>query len=264
MRKIVALLPVSIVLLALLSGCLEQPKAPKELYKELVQKGGTLPNGKFNYSINFGVEERVPTETGSAYGFKNIRLNADIYSFNGNRKTVVATSTIANSATVTLFELNGELTTCTDYPAGGSSPVSGTIFCQKGDPNAVGIFTGKQFTQLFEEVRETDLTLAGEKTYAGRGCFDFLIKADAAVLQQLPKSEQESNPLPDLNGAKAEYEVCLDKQYGFASFSNLVFLRSSEAGAEEEKLLAIDTTLNSYAPAAASEADLQIPNEVVA
>jgi hypothetical protein len=245
MRKIVALLPVSIVLLALLSGCLEQPKAPKELYKELVQKGGTLPNGKFNYSINFGVEERVPTETGSAYGFKNIRLNADIYSFNGNRKTVVATSTIANSATVTLFELNGELTTCTDYPAGGSSPVSGTIFCQKGDPNAVGIFTGKQFTQLFEEVRETDLTLA-------------------AVLQQLPKSEQESNPLPDLNGAKAEYEVCLDKQYGFASFSNLVFLRSSEAGAEEEKLLAIDTTLNSYAPAAASEADLQIPSEVVA
>jgi len=261
MRKLIVLF---VVLLVMASGCLEPPKDPKELFKELVARGKSLPNGKLSYEVSLGAESG---DFGGAYGMGDIKIDMDFFSLNGNRKTLISMSAMGQSTVAAVYEVDGTITTCTE-----SGYSSGRVSCQTGNGQSaammLGLFTGQMFSGSVEEaIEDIEISLDGEKNFGGRQCYAFSTVLESDQFEKGMKAYIEksggsystfsSSTLP--KGSKLNYNACLDKQYGFIVKSNSEFVQFSELANKETKVMTIALELDSFDPSGASEADFKIP-----
>jgi len=241
--------------LILLTGCNELQN-PKDLYKALNEKGNNLPDGKFHYSVSFGSgSSGMLNDLSSLYGGMSYEM--DLYRLNGKQKKLVEISVLGYSVTYAIFELNENSITCVE---GSSSLGYGNyddIECNYGDSaNEIGLSIDQLTFDLNEYIDQLEVTLVGEKNYAGRGCYDFLIHIDKNILEEI---EYDSLNYYFLGGDRAEYEICLDKQHGFVSYINLKTYEFSELAQKETEAMNIEISLRSFDPFGVREEDFKLP-----
>ena len=192
------LLLVSIVAIILFSGCvdLQQPKSlpqeitlrGKEIFREMVLKQENCPASKSVYSQETFV--------------------------GGRGWSAPATSTYQT------FRLGSKEVTC------GENSVMGKLACAKGAPTNF-VPSNKSIVQFADKV---GLFLTSEKVYAGRPCYNFSIRFDSNTSREIYEYEVSAyggGPnwfTTALNGIN--YEICLDKEYGFVSFADSLNTKS--------------------------------------
>jgi hypothetical protein len=260
------LLFLSIVIVILVSGCSTSqiPQDPKQHFKDLVKKSQTLPNGKFTYKFTMGMDQEPGADNLGGFSalFGNLAMDIDVYSLNGDTKTLMTISFMGMTITSAQFVIDGKTTLCTETPE--SFGGSGGVQCVESSVEAGQIIESEQFTELFEKsIDLLTITYNGENQYGERSCYEFLITVDENTLESLMSDEQSNTSLTSqpFKDTKAEYLICMDKQFGFATFFDLKFLKHSELANKEIETLKMSMELKSFDPNGASPSDLVIPEE---
>jgi len=245
--------------MVIFSGCSSSPgiggvqKDPKELFKELALKSLIPPNGRYDYNIKLNLSNLEPEMPSF---LSNMNVDTSIYNFNGRTKTSMTMTVMGMTATASIYNNNGSIVTCSEVAGlSGMKCVRG----ESGSAATLNNFNGQQFNELFQKNADKlpDISLA-EKQYGGRGCYDFSISLDGSDFQKLAQSDPDMNiPSSYYSDSQVKYNVCLDKQYGFACLVDMKFINVSRQ--PDPVTMSMRMELKRFDPAGATASDVTAP-----
>jgi len=239
-----SLLVLGIVSLVLVSGCTQQ--SPKDSFKDLVEKGKNIPNGKYVYRMDITMGD----SSGLGALFGNLGADIVIYSYNGDKKTLVDLMGMVAAT----FDIGDQYITCTEGGLFGITDVQ----CTESPDAVTGTFDTNDIVGSFDEfVDEINIEMNGEATYAGRGCYNF--KFERIIEEGDTKENSFMGSMGSYEGGISQYDICLDKQYGFPVYTKVTILRDSELTGERVEVVSVSLELEQYNPSGASASDLELP-----
>ncbi len=270
-NTLILLLLFAMIAAVLLSGCLEQ-KTDKELFLELNKKAAKAPDGKYAYDMTFGLGQTQGAGTMGPLGsLSSLSMSTTLYRLKKDTKTVISMSVMGITMNAAIFEKGGKTIVCSESPLGGIAGASaGALSCQEPAEGS-SLSTYKMFEPKMKidmaKIKKFSIKLLGEKEYADRPCHNFSMDVNGKDLLESPffgfgtvltGSSSSSAVLEALKGMKLHYEICMDKEYGFASHIALTALKYSEILGTESKALEMEMTLKEFSKNI-SESDLRIP-----
>ncbi len=244
--------------LIFISGCTSQQDS-KELYKELTEKGKTLPDGKFDYAIILYIDLGESSSEEIIPSFKKITIDTEIYSFNKNIKISRKMDLMGTTVEYINFQKNNLDVSCVKNPQFMIMPEN--MNCKRDKKGELDLLVKDTFTNPLNENIDklVNITLLGEKQYSGRNCYDFLIILDGTKLKEFMKLN-ETDLSPSISkDTNIVFNICLDKQYGFTSFFEVNFSEYDSTLNKEITDFSFNMKLNNYDPQGANEEDVKIP-----
>jgi hypothetical protein len=146
------------------------------------------------------------------------------------------------NTTASVFDVGGKFVTCTEMDASALGMVKQGVNCMLGNEAQTSLFEQEQFYMVSDElIDQINLTLVGEKTYNGRGCWEFNTKMSGEILGKLIEEQQKASggnadaaTIAMYKNMAMENTVCLDKELGVSVKQNASFLMPMAEGEPEK------------------------------
>lgn len=211
------------------------PKDPLMLYKELGEKEEKLDNARLKYTMHHYQLDALP-------GAKGVEV--DVAKYGDATKTVFSIQTLNYSVTWAIYTKNNVSVTCTEGGYLGSG-----LNCRLS-LSIEDIIGSIQPTFAERILKNATVT---ESVVLNRPCYNYNFRLDKKDFEDI---YGEPSTATSTSGAIEgqlgetdfiEYDMCLDKQYGFNSFVAASIIRMSRFTGKEEETAVFNMTLTSFA-----------------
>jgi len=241
---LIVLAVIAVVLYVFLSFFQGIQKDPRQMLKEYSQKFESAENLKLNYNFKL-----------SAYSMFSLPdISMEFYKLNDDMKIL----TNIMGTTSASFIKNDKTITCTESSLSTfyttnrlSCSISSSLYQQS-------MFKPKVDETLYNQ---TPVSYVGVKNIANRNCDDFIIKLNQTQMKSV------SYPLTGLaisnitsteNASYVNYEICMDREYGYMALLNISYITYSQLSGKstETNVMSMKVTEMSKG---VTEDDLKIP-----